>query len=70
MGFQFIPIRSKGLQSAKGSSDFAMLFSSMSGFIIIAAAFMIGLVFKLGVEQRSREIGVLQSMGYTIKKNT
>lgn len=68
LGFQFIPIRSDGLNSAKGSSDFAMLFSSMSGFIIIAAAFLIGLVFKLGVEQRSREIGILQSMGYTIRK--
>lgn len=68
LGFQIIPLRSDGLKSAKGSSDFAMLFSSMSGFIIIAAAFMIGLVFKLGVEQRSREVGILQSMGYTIKK--
>ena len=68
LGFQFIPIRSDGLNSAKGSTDFAMLFSSMSGFIIIAAAILIGLVFKLGVEQRSREIGILQSIGYTIKK--
>ncbi|RKU25731.1 hypothetical protein C6497_15335 [Candidatus Poribacteria bacterium] len=68
LGFEFIPIRSNGLKSAKGSSDFAMLFSSMSGFIIIAAAVLIGLVFKLGVEQRLREIGILQSMGYTIKK--
>ena len=68
LGFQFIPIRSDGLKSAKGSSDFALLFSSMSGFIIIAATVLIGLVFKLGVEQRSREIGILQSMGYTMKK--
>ncbi|MCG9127129.1 ABC transporter permease [Candidatus Poribacteria bacterium] len=68
LGFQLISIRSDGLISAKGSSDFAMLFSSMSGLIIIAAAILIGLVFKLGVEQRSREIGILQSMGYTINK--
>lgn len=66
LGFQKISLRSEGLKSAKGSSDFGMLFSSMSGFIIIAVALLVGMVFRLGVEQRSREIGIFQAVGYPV----
>ncbi len=66
LGFQTISLRSEGLKSAKGSSDFGMLFSSMSGFIIIAVALLVGMVFRLGVEQRSREIGIFQAVGYPV----
>lgn len=66
IGFQSIALRSEGLKSSKGSSDFGMLFSSMSGFIIIAVALLVGMVFRLGVEQRSREIGILQAVGYPV----
>ncbi len=68
LGFQFLNLRSEGLQSAKGSSDFGMLFSSMSGFIIIAVALLVGMVFRIGVEQRSREIGILQAVGYPLAR--
>ncbi len=68
IGFQFLSLRTEGLQSAKGSSDFGMLFSSMSGFIIIAVALLVGMVFRIGVEQRSREIGILQAVGYPLAK--
>ena len=66
LGFQTISLRSEGLKSSKGSSDFGMLFSSMSGFIIIAVALLVGMVFRLGVEQRSREIGIFQAVGYPV----
>ncbi len=66
LGFQTISLRSEGLKSAKGSSDFGMLFISMSGFIIIAVALLVGMVFRLGVEQRSREIGIFQAVGYPV----
>lgn len=66
LGFQTISLRSEGLKSAKGSSDFGMLFSNMSGFIIIAVALLVGMVFRLGVEQRSREIGIFQAVGYPV----
>lgn len=67
-GFQFLNLRSEGLQSAKGSSDFGVLFSSMSGFIIIAVALLVGMVFRIGVEQRSHEIGILQAVGYPLAR--
>ncbi len=68
IGFQFLPLRTEGLQSAKGSTDFGMLFSSLSFFIIFAAATLVGSVFAIGVSHRSREIGILQAVGYKLKK--
>lgn len=68
IGFQFISLRTEALQSSTGSTDFGMLFASMSGFIIIAVALLVGMLFRIGVEQRSREIGILQAVGYPLVK--
>ncbi len=68
IGFQFISLRTEALQSSTGSTDFGMLFASMSGFIIIAVALLVGMLFRIGVEQRSREIGILQALGYPLVK--
>ena len=68
IGFRFMPLQEDGIKSATGSTDFGMLFSSLSGFIIIAVALLVGMVFRIGVEQRSREIGILQAVGYTFTK--
>ena len=45
-----------------------MLFSSLSIFIILAVAWLIEMFFRIGVEQRSREIGILQAVGYPLAK--
>ena len=68
IGFQFLALQSDGLQAAAGATDFGMLFSSMSAFIIIAVALLVGMLFRIGVEQRSREIGILQAIGYPLTK--
>ena len=68
IGFQFLSLRSAGLKSAKGSTDFGMLFSCLSFFIIFAAATLVGATFAIGVTQRSREIGILQAVGYRLAK--
>lgn len=68
IGFQFLSLKRDGLNAAKGSTDFGMLFSSLSGFIIISVALLVGMIFRIGVENRSTEIGILQAVGYTIKK--
>ena len=68
IGFQSIALQAEGLQAATGATDFGMLFGSLSGFIIIAVALLVGMLFRIGVEQRSREIGILQSVGYPIVK--
>lgn len=66
VGFQFLSPQADGLQASKGATDFGMLFGSLSGFIIIAVAVLIAMLFRVGVEQRSREIGLLQAVGYPL----
>ena len=68
VGFRFLALQSDGLQASAGATDFGMLFSSLSAFIIIAVALLVGMLFRIGVEQRSREIGVLQAIGYPLTK--
>ena len=68
VGFQFLALQSDGLQAAGGATDFGTLFSSLSAFIIIAVALLVGMLFRIGVEQRSREIGILQAVGYPLTK--
>ena len=66
VGFRFLALQSDGRQASAGATDFGMLFSSLSGFIIIAVALLVGMLFRIGVEQRSREIGILQAIGYPL----
>ena len=66
IGFQFLSPRAEGVQASSGATDFGMLFGSLSGFIIIAVALLIAMLFRVGVEQRSREIGLLQAVGYPL----
>ena len=68
VGFQFLSLQADGLQASAGATDFGMLFGSLSGFIIIAVALLVAMLFRLGVEQRSREIGILQAVGYPLAK--
>ena len=68
VGFQFLPLQADGLHAATGATDFGMLFGSLSGFIIIAVALLVAMLFRIGVEQRSREIGILQAVGYPLAK--
>ena len=68
VGFQFLSLQADGLQASAGATDFGMLFGSLSAFIIIAVALLVGMLFRIGVEQRSREIGILQAVGYPLVK--
>ena len=68
VGFQFLSLQADGLQASAGATDFGMLFGSLSGFIIIAVALLVAMLFRVGVEQRSREIGLLQAVGYPLAK--
>jgi ABC-type lipoprotein release transport system permease subunit len=63
-GMMFQPVKQQGLQAASGSSDFGALFTGFSFFLILSAAMLAGLLFRLGAEQRSAELGTLLAMGY------
>ena len=66
IGFQFLFLRADGLQAAAGTTDFGMLFSGLSLLIIFSVSYLIEMLFRIGVEQRSREIGILRAVGYPL----
>ncbi len=62
-GLAVQPIKYQGLAAANGSTDFTGLFIGFSFFVILSAAILTGLLFRLGVELRLSEIGLLQAIG-------
>ena len=63
-GMVFQPVRKQGLAASSGSTDFGGLFVGFSLFLIVSAALLVGLLFRLGVEQRADEVGVVDGVGF------
>lgn len=68
IGLAFQPVKAMGLAAAGGSTDFSQLFASFSIFLIIAAMILITLLFRLAVEQRVRDLGLLGAVGFSVKQ--
>jgi putative ABC transport system permease protein len=66
MGVTIVPVRSQALAASSGATDFGEYFTYFSFFIVVSALMLVVLFFRLGIEQRLREIGVLRSAGYGI----
>ncbi|QDV29002.1 FtsX-like permease family protein [Planctopirus ephydatiae] len=64
-GLSLQPLKAYGLKTAAGATDFTGLFIGFSFFLIVAALILISLLFRLGVEQRTRELGLLAATGFT-----
>lgn len=64
LGLQFRPIRAEQIAAASGSTDFAMLFVGFSFFLIAAAALLVAMLFRLNIEQRARQVGLLSAVGF------
>jgi ABC-type antimicrobial peptide transport system permease subunit len=67
-GLSVVPVRSQALEAARGATDFGEYFIYFSFFLMVSALLLTGLFFKLGIEQRTREIGVLRSLGFSASK--
>ncbi|MFM8394944.1 MAG: FtsX-like permease family protein, partial [Acidobacteriota bacterium] len=65
-GFTAIDVRRQGAAAAQGATDFGAYFSYFSFFLVVSALLLVVLFFRLGVEQRSREIGLYRALGFTI----
>lgn len=66
--FVFQPIKAQGLNASAGATDFSTLFISFSFFLIASAALLVGLLFRLGVEQRAHEIGIRLAVGFSQRR--
>ena len=63
-GFSAIPVRELAAEASHGATDFGAYFSYFSFFLVVSALLLVVLFFRLGIEQRSREIGLYRSLGY------
>jgi hypothetical protein len=68
MGLTVFDVKAQDLAAAHGATDFGEYFVYLSFFLMVSALLLTGLFFKLGVEQRTREIGVLRALGYSMAK--
>jgi ABC-type antimicrobial peptide transport system permease subunit len=64
LGVAVVPVRSQGLEASRGATDFGEYFLYFSFFLVISALLLTTLFFRLGIEQRVREIGVLRALGF------
>lgn len=67
-GLAFQPVKAQGLDAASGATDWSGLFLGFSLFLIVAAALLVGLLFRLAVEQRVRELGLRLAVGFPVAK--
>ena len=67
-GFVVYAARAEGTQASQGAVNFGEYFVYFSFFLVVSAVLLTGLFFKLGVEQRLREIGLLRALGFPPRK--
>ncbi len=63
-GMVVYPARQAGTESSSGAIDFGLYFISFSFFLVMSAVLLASLFFRLGIEQRLREIGLLAAIGF------
>ncbi|MCA9259015.1 MAG: ABC transporter permease, partial [Planctomycetales bacterium] len=68
MGFRVEPIRSRLLQAASGTTPFEGLFLGFSFFLLASALMLVSLLFRLGVESRAKEVGLLEAIGLSARR--
>ena len=62
-GFGVYPARALALEASVGATDFGEYFTYFSFFLVVSALLLASLFFRLGVEQRLKEIGMLRALG-------
>src|SRR5262249_22637034 len=63
-GLVFDPVRDRSLKASAGGNDFGGLFLGFSFFLIAAALLLVGLLFRLNLDRRASEIGLLMATGF------
>ncbi|MEP7270296.1 MAG: ABC transporter permease [Acidobacteriota bacterium] len=63
-GYSIYSARAEGLAASRGATDFGEYFTYFSFFIVVSALLLAALFFRLGIEQRLREIGTLRAVGF------
>ena len=65
-----LPVRQQGLEASRGATDFGLYFLYFSYFLLVSAFVLLALLYRLGVERRLREIGLLLACGWPARRVT
>jgi len=68
LGMRWMPVKLQGLRAAAGTTSFEGLFLGFSFFLMASAVLLIALLFRLGIESRAEEVGVLAAVGCSATK--
>lgn len=63
-GVAAIAVREDSLSASRGATNFGEYFVYFSFFLVASALVLAVLFFRLGVEQRAREVGLLRAVGF------
>jgi ABC-type antimicrobial peptide transport system permease subunit len=66
LGVTVQPVRRLAAEASVGATDFGQYFTYFSFFIVVSALLLAVLFFRLGVEQRLRQIGILRAAGFAV----
>lgn len=64
VGLGFRPVLLEGLLASVGANDFTVLFMGFSFFLILSAILLASLMFRLGMQQRVNQLGLLNALGW------
>jgi putative ABC transport system permease protein len=64
MGLAVRDVRAQSLEASRGATDFGAYFVYFSFFLVVSALLLAALFFKLGIEQRAKEVGLLRAVGF------
>jgi len=64
-GFVFDDQRATAQFASQGGTPFGLLFLGFSVFLIVAALLLVGLLYRLELERRARQVGVMLAQGFT-----
>jgi len=65
-GLTVVDVGQQTRSASTGATDFGAYFSYFSFFLMVSALMMSALFFRLGVEQRLQQLGVLRATGFSI----
>ncbi|MEX1130331.1 MAG: ABC transporter permease, partial [Vicinamibacterales bacterium] len=66
LGVSVQPVRRLAAAASVGATDFGLYFTYFSFFIVVSALLLAILFFRLGVEQRLKQIGIMRAAGFPI----
>ncbi|MHC4778274.1 MAG: FtsX-like permease family protein [Planctomycetota bacterium] len=68
LGLRFHDVRAESEKSGSSGVDFGQLFLGLSFFLIVSALILTGLLFALGLQDRSDEVALLLGVGFSPRR--